>query len=94
MSKNAGRSGRRWRALRQQIRAQRNPCYHCGQPINYDATYPAPDSFTVDHLRSRRDHPELAEDPANLVAAHARCNNVKGAGPAMRPSLGNRSENW
>jgi 5-methylcytosine-specific restriction endonuclease McrA len=89
----AGRGGHRWRQLREQVKARRDPCFHCGQSINWEATYPAPDSFTVDHLKSWIGHPELREDPANLVTAHARCNLSKGAGEA-RPGLGNLSEAW
>lgn len=89
-----GRSGARWRALREQIKARRDPCWWCGQPIDYDAAYPQPDSFTVDHVKPLSRHPELAEDPTNLVAAHARCNNAKGASEHLHLSLGNVSEQW
>jgi 5-methylcytosine-specific restriction endonuclease McrA len=89
-----GRSGSRWRALCTQIKTRRDPCYWCGQPIDYDATYPADASFTVDHLKPLSLHPELAEDPSNLVACHAKCNKVKGASTHLHLSLGNLSEQW
>lgn len=88
-----GRSGSRWRKLREQIKASRPPCYLCGQPINYQAPYPADDSFTVEHIKSWINHPELREDPANLVAAHAKCNKAKGAGE-IKHELGNTLEQW
>lgn len=91
--KSAGRSGSRWRALRENIKATKPPCYHDGQPIDYTLKHPDPGSFSVDHLKSWRDHPELREDPANLVAAHLRCNQSKGAGEA-KLGLGNRSEEF
>lgn len=94
MGKNAGRSGARWRALRENIRAARPVCYYDGQPIDYDAKWPHPDSFSVDHKLPRSKHPELAEDPGNLVACHLRCNQVKGDRAQLHAGLGNRSEEW
>lgn len=91
--KSAGRSGSRWRALRENIKAAQANCYHCGQRIDYAAQYPSPDSFTVDHVKSWIGHPELREDPANLVACHAKCNRAKGSGQ-IKLGLGNRSEQW
>jgi 5-methylcytosine-specific restriction endonuclease McrA len=91
--KRAGRSGSKWRALRENQKAKKLPCFHDGQPIDYDAKWPDPNSFSVDHLKSWRDHPDLREDPANLVSAHLRCNQSKGAGD-IKPGLGNRSEDW
>ena len=93
MGKSAGRAGRRWRALREQIKAPKPPCYLCGQPINYEAKYPDGESFTVDHIKPWVNNPELREDPGNLVAAHARCNKSKGTGE-LQLGLGNRSEEW
>lgn len=62
-------------------------------PINYDAVYPADDSFTVEHIKSWINHPELREDPANLASAHARCNKSKGK-REMPAGLGLLSEEW
>jgi 5-methylcytosine-specific restriction endonuclease McrA len=91
--KRAGRSGANWRRLRTEVRSRHDPCFNCGQPIDYTLQWPHPDSFSVDHRLSRLKHIELAEDPANLVASHLRCNQVKG--DREEPlSLGNRSEDW
>jgi len=89
---NAGRSGRRWRTLSAQLKAQRLPCWLCGQPINYDNDGD-PHAFTVDHVKPRSTHPELAEDPTNLRPAGARCNKSRGARDP-KPGLGTTSRDW
>lgn len=100
MGKWAGRATRRWRELRETVRRRGHPCWLCGQPIDYTIPYRNPDTgrvnpdtFTVDHKLARDTHPELAEDPANLCAAHHRCNLMKGTGQAPL-SLGLQSEAW
>jgi len=79
--------------MRDQLRSERRPCWLCGQPIDYTVDYPHPDAFVVDHKQSWINHPELREDPANLAAAHARCNSSKGKSDAPA-GLGVRSEAW
>ena len=77
-----------------EVRARRAPCCRCGQRIDYDLDYPHPDAFNVDHFpHPWSTHPELAEDPANLAAAHARCNWNAGSKPP-KPTLGRPSEDW
>lgn len=93
MDENYGRRTGNFQRLKEQIRARHDPCFICGQPINYDAEAGAPDSFTVEHREPRSLRPELAEDPGNLVAAHSRCNKARGTRP-YRPGLGNRSREW
>lgn len=94
MSKRAGRAGGRWRVLRRNQRAKMLPCYLCGNPINYSARDPnADDAFSVDHMQSWRDYPELREDPANLASAHQLCNKQK-SNKDNDPGLGNRSREW
>jgi 5-methylcytosine-specific restriction endonuclease McrA len=90
---NAGRRGYRWRKLVANVKARGDACWLCGQPINYQATYPEPDSFVVDHAKSWINHPDLREDPANLMASHARCNAAKGSNEAPQ-TLGITSEEW
>jgi 5-methylcytosine-specific restriction endonuclease McrA len=92
--KSAGRRGSRWRKLREEVKARGDNCYHDGQPIDYTLAWPHPDSFSVDHRLPLSKHPELAEDPGNLVASHLRCNQSKGAKEDLKLSLGNRSEDW
>jgi 5-methylcytosine-specific restriction endonuclease McrA len=91
--KRAGRSGANWRRLRTEVRSIGAVCFNCGQPIDYTLHWPDAGSFTVDHRLPLTRHPELAEDPANLVPSHLRCNQIKG--DREEPlSLGNRSEDW
>lgn len=94
MTQHAGRHGRRWYRLRANVRARRDPCCRCHQPIDYALAYPDPSSFSVDHYpHPLSTHPHLAEDPANLAAAHLRCN--QGAGNRhSEPELGPPSEGW
>lgn len=70
-----------------QCETRNDPCWLCGQPINYKADYPAEDSFTVDHMYPVATHPHLAEDPGNLRPCHALCNWARGTKkPQMRQS--------
>jgi 5-methylcytosine-specific restriction endonuclease McrA len=92
VSANAGRSGRRWKRLRAEVKARRGPCYICRQPIDYGLEWPDPGSFSVEHIRSWHDYPHLREDPANLIAAHLGCNSSKQ--DRVMPTLGETSEAW
>lgn len=94
MAKHAGRHGRRWARLRQQVRARGGPCCRCGQRIDYALSYPHPYSFSVDHYpHPLSTHPHLAEEPSNLAPAHLVCNQAAGNGNPM-PDLGTSSEAW
>ena len=94
MGTHAGRSGRRWNRLRQEVKARRAPCCRCGQPINLALNWPHPESFSVDHYpHPLSTHPHLAEDPGNLAGAHLRCNQSAGNG-SPQPDLGTTSEQW
>jgi hypothetical protein len=76
------------------LRARREPCCLCGQPIDY--TLPRNDrwSFTVAHGYSVKTHPALARDPDNIRgAAHRACNSS--AGISNEPlGLGGLSADW
>jgi hypothetical protein len=94
VSPSYGRRGKRWRRLKAEVRARRAPCCRCGQRIDYRLSFPHPDSFSVDHYPyPLTTHPWLGEDPANLHAAHLRCNQAAGNG-RPRPGLGETSESW
>lgn len=87
-------SGPRWRKLKANVRARHEPCIRCGQAIDYTLTWPDPGSFSVDHYPyPYATHAHLAEDPANLRAAHLRCNQSAGDG-GPTPALGASSELW
>lgn len=94
MPATPGRDTRNWRRIVAAQKAKRLPCFHCGQPIAYDKPYPHPDAFTADHLKPRLKHPELAEDPGNVVSSHARCNWAKGDGEHFTAGLGELSEEF
>lgn len=99
--KNAGRSGRRWRRLKEDVYARGEDCCRCGQKIDYSLPYlhpttgrPDPNGKSVDHFpHPLSTHPHLAEDPANLHAAHLGCNQSANDKPTT-PSLGTPSEDW
>jgi hypothetical protein len=88
----AGRSSRRFRALSAELKRQRRPCCICRQPIDYGLAHPDPGSFSVQHIKSWKDFPELREDPSNLDAAHLGCNATGQAGTGS--GLGTPSRRW
>lgn len=94
MGVHAGRSGGNWRRLTANQRAKHQPCHICQQPIDYTLTYPNEDSFSVDHIKPRSTHPQLAEEPTNLASSHLRCNKAKQDKATPKPALGNTSRNW
>lgn len=91
--KNAGRSGRTFTRLRNQIRSEHRPCCYCGQPIDYTLPATHAQSFTVEHKRPLSLHPEGAEDYDNLDAAHRSCNSSRGNGDPT-PPIGATSRHW
>lgn len=93
MSRHTGRSTRRFKAITRQLRAQHRPCWICRQPIDYTLLWPHPRAFTADHKLAKHTHPHLAEDPANIDAAHFQCNNSKGSRVADAP-LGHTAQQW
>jgi 5-methylcytosine-specific restriction endonuclease McrA len=72
-----GRSGRPYRRVRAELKAQRLPCHICGKAIDYSLQANDPMSFAMDHVNpmARGGHP-LAR--SNVRAAHRRCNSAKG----------------
>lgn len=75
------KSGARLRCLAI-VRARGEPCCRCGRPINYQLRHragrPNPAAFVGDEIISRRDGGDPT-DPANVRAAHHRCNAQAGA---------------
>lgn len=87
--------GRRRAAALARVKANgarnQTPCCLCDQPIDYRLRYPDPWSCSVQHVKSRRDHPELVWDPANWRPAHLQCNKEEPKTerrPASPPDLG------
>ena len=67
----------------------------CGQPINYDAAWPDPDSFSLGHIKPWMTHPELREDRGNLRQEHLSCNVSAGADNGQAAyALGMTSRQW
>lgn len=64
------------------------PCCICDQPIDWTLTHPDPESCSVQHLKSRRFHPELTWDRSNWAPAHLRCNKSAGDGSRDHLDLG------
>lgn len=98
MAETAGRTSRRFRRLAANLRTQRRPCCICHEPIDYQLRWPDPGSFSVEHIKPWSTHPHLREDPANLDAAHLRCNSARGRRTRttadLARGLGQRSRQW
>ena len=102
MPKPMSLSHRQWRKLRVKrltvAKANGEPCWICGQAIDYDSPPGTPGSPTVDHLDPRaHGHPVLA--PLHRLApAHSYCNSSRGDGTkprrARRRQVLRRSEDW
>lgn len=94
MANGRGRTSRNFLRLVANLKAQRRPCCRCGLAIDYTLRWPDPDSFSADHYpHPLSTHPHLAEDPANLDAAHLRCNTGAGNREA-KPTIGVTSRDW
>ena len=51
------------------------PCHICGEPIDYQAHYLHPSSYTIDHITPIvKGGPDTLD---NLAAAHRSCNRAK-----------------
>lgn len=85
-------SGRRATEALEQVRAhgQRNhlPCFICGDPINYSLRSPNGLSCSVQHIKNKRDYPELMWDPTNWAPAHLDCNRGDGTKGTTAQSIG------
>jgi hypothetical protein len=96
-SQYAGRSTRRYKALRAEFRRKcRNasaPCWLCGKAIDYDLPPDHPDCFNVDHAIAKSKRPDLAEDMANFRPSHKVCNERRG-NDAPNIDIGRPSEDW
>jgi len=91
------RSSRRYRRLVANLKREQRDCCICNQPIDYTIEWPHPDAFTAEHIKPWSTHPHLREDPANLGAAHHRCNSSKGDGyrnTRTTGQIGQPSRNW
>lgn len=72
------------------VRARREPCCICGERINYGLKWPDPQSFSVQHLQSRKARPDLVFDVLNCKAAHLDCNQSQGEEPIITERVTSR----
>jgi hypothetical protein len=89
-AKNPGRTGRPWRQLREQVLAEEDDCFRCGEPV--DKTLPPRTrwSASVDHKVALTDG-GAPLDRANLALAHHGCNGSAGQAqrnPGKTPQFG------
>ncbi|MGY1736860.1 HNH endonuclease [Geodermatophilus sp. SYSU D00684] len=91
------RSHRRYRELRDNLgrswRAQNRPCWHCQQPIEWDAPAGDPAAYELDHVVPVSARPDLTFDPTNGRPSHRRCNGSRGNRPPPL-GLGKPSRRW
>ncbi|MCC9182581.1 HNH endonuclease [Mycolicibacterium mageritense] len=52
-------------------------CYHCGEPIDYEADYLDDLSFTIDHLKPLAITGPAGDVIDNIVPSHRGCNRAK-----------------
>jgi 5-methylcytosine-specific restriction endonuclease McrA len=83
------RNGRRYRDLCAWLRAQQLPCWLCGRDIDYQADPRSGESFTLDHAVPLSKGGVLL-DPANVRAAHRRCNSARGNRTSVRQARASR----
>ncbi|MFC9089006.1 HNH endonuclease [Nocardiopsis dassonvillei] len=93
MTRSKGRSGRAWRRVQAELRAQpgSDTCWLCLKPINMTLHWNHPDAWTADHV----DPLATGGAPLDLTLlkpAHRRCNSRRGTKPPAAPLP--RSRDW
>lgn len=94
-AKRAMRSSSEYKQAREQFKFQaehhRNrdgtigePCWLCGEPVDYRLKFPHPRSWSLDHAVPIKDSPALMLNPRNFRSSHFDCNNHRS--PTSRPS--------
>ena len=72
-----------WQQIRKRVidraRYLADPCYRCGQPIDYTLSGRHTWGPTVDHTYSIAEHPELTFNESLLAVSHRQCNLRYGA---------------
>jgi hypothetical protein len=69
------------------------PCIICTERIDYQLAYPHPRSWSLEHIVSVKDHPELLLDRNVWASAHFMCNSMKGP-EELVADTGEPSEDW
>ena len=69
-------------------------CWLCKQPIDYSVKRSSTDdAWEGDHYYTRKEHPELVNEPSNILPAHRKCNRSRQAKAGIN-QLGARSREW
>jgi hypothetical protein len=69
------------------------PCWLCGEAIDYRLKFPHPRSWSLDHAVPVSDNPALMLNHLNFRSAHLDCNNHRQTG-APPIEMGTPSEAW
>lgn len=73
---------KRREALKRQCRKINAPCWLCGEPIDYNADWKDPLSFTADHVDPIANGGHMLGE---LKPAHRSCNSRRGKRPPQVP---------
>lgn len=92
-----GLDDQRYRDAREHLKRVGAHICHCGYAIDMQLRYPHPLSWSADHKVPRSQL--AADDPrhwhiSNLIEAHLRCNQARGAKPLTAPSGLRTSREW
>ncbi|MFD7247789.1 hypothetical protein ACFV6Y_38310 [Streptomyces massasporeus] len=91
------RENHRYKKLKAQFRKEceedQADCWLCFDVINYSLPHEHPESFSVDHAKTVKEYPELAEDPLNFRPSHLICNQRRGD-DEPHLDIGEPSEEW
>lgn len=81
MPTTPGRNDAEWTKLCKRLKGELEPiCWICGEYIDRRLPGTHKMGWTLDHVRSLKDYPELAHDPKNLKPAHNIHNVQRGTG--------------
>lgn len=69
------------------------PCWLCGGAIDYRLKWPHPESWSLEHIKTVKEAPELILDMTNWASAHLDCNQRRGTDEAFL-DIGEPSEIW
>lgn len=69
------------------------PCHICGRAIDYHLRDPHPESWSLDHIKTVKEAPELIMDVSNWAASHLDCNKTRGTDEPII-DIGVPSRDW
>ena len=75
-------------------KAARAVCWICKEAIDYSVKPSSTkDAWEPDHYLPRKEHPELALEPSNILPSHRRCNRSRKTKAGIT-NLGDGSRDW